>query len=195
MPTPVSILTHGPLTLVASCRNDDPTGYDSADLIATSSEDGWRVTSDQPGEGLPAEAEVVALTGYVVNGTDVYGAPREIAGEVAGRSIEAASGETIILPRHRRLPVRGGRELRHHGASVPTQELNPGGPALTGRTGCPCRPDRSCVRNGRHCRSWWGSSSGGAVAGRDALFAARRCSRSQRLASSFSCRSASRRAL
>jgi hypothetical protein len=39
---PVTILTHGPLTLFASCRNDDPTGYDTADLIATSSEDGWR---------------------------------------------------------------------------------------------------------------------------------------------------------
>jgi hypothetical protein len=69
-------------------------------LLATSSEDGWRVTSNQPNSGLSAGTEVVVLTGQVFAGTEVYGNLGQIpVDQLAGRSIRAASGETIIVIR------------------------------------------------------------------------------------------------
>jgi hypothetical protein len=94
---PVEILNYGSLTLLASCRSNEPVGYDTASLLATSSEGNWRVTGDQPDSFLSAGQEVVVLYGYVLTGTNAYGAPAPIAGQNAGRSIRAASGETIIV--------------------------------------------------------------------------------------------------
>jgi hypothetical protein len=57
------------------------------------------VNTNLPDSSLSAGETAVVLTGQVFTGTDVYGSLRIPVDQPGGRSILAASGETIIVLR------------------------------------------------------------------------------------------------